>query len=1212
MSETAIIPVHARPHPLSMDVVHAEFEVGLSLREIVGLEAKSCRIEIGGMTIPEEWWPHIRPKPGIAVVITRYPQGGSVKNIFRIIAFAALAVGVAFTAGLAGTVLPAFLGGATLTTTNAGLLAAGIGLVGSLVINALIPPQNPATSSSSSDTTNLLSSITGTSNQVNRYGVIPCVVGRVKYYPSYAALPYTELSGDDQYLRCLFDLGYGDPEPSEMKIGDTDLASYTDVETEIGTAPTLFSQDVTEVTAGNALNTDGNTATRTTSTNTDEISIDWANASGLFGVDSNGNTVTVTQTLKIEFAPTGSGSWTTLVVSQSGLTISSSAVVVTGGQFVVTNGERKAIRVGVRWKVSHGQYDVRLTRVSTNWGSSEADAQVGDLTWTVIRSIRYTTVSTTGTKKIALRIKATDQLSGNIDQFNCIISQPVPVYHSDTGTWVTEDSINPAYVFRYLLKDCPANPRKVTNVDDASIIDWAAECDEKDFCYSNSFDQPTTLFAMLKDIAAAGRASFNIRNGQYGVIRDESQSSPVQMFSPRNSWGFSGSRAFPDQVHALRVQFVNEEADYQQDERIVYDDGYGDADMVIANPSLTLATLFEQLTISGCTNANGAWRLGRYHLAVSRLRQNTYTFNADVENLVCGRGDLIGYANDVIGVGLGQGRVKQITLLDPSAPLSPVSKIVMDEHVTCATGTAYGVRIRKQDGGVVVTAVTPDVYDAPTQTLNLTTPPNGVVEGDLVLFGLTALDSIPLVITKIKPSTDLSAKITAVDAAYTVLDADAGTPPAWTSQITGQPWLDAPNPPEFLLIDSSQLLSSTNDAGNTSPVITVTLAGSTSGLSAIDHFEIRYRVASTVGAWTTITMSVGGTAQITGVQRGQTYQIEGRAVGKNGAASVWVQETHVVADASQAPAAPTALAALSVADGVHLAWTLTGAQRADVEYEIQRTSDSGGSPNTSGWSVIANVKASAYTDGVTDGIVRWYRVRAVDFQGLASAYSNDVNSLNKSVADGADVTAQQPLVFAGISNNLVPNGDFILANVIGWKLTAGASYAGSQLLIPGGGTADSPTFAVQPGHKYRITFVGGVAADGTRFFYHQIKYGSQYYPNISDAGVPGYLGYSDFLGGGNMANSTTAYIYEWLCPDGVYYATLSAVSLGTAVASFIRFVAEDYSAAEQWGADITGQNTSNNTSNVGTTPATTVATVIPSANRVYLQGSARNYSLLNS
>jgi hypothetical protein len=345
-------------------------------------------------------------------------------------------------------------------------------------------------------------------------------------------------------------------------------------------------------------------------------------------------------------------------------------------------------------------------------------------------------------------------------------------------------------------------------------------------------DQVTTLYELLKAVCAAGRASFNVRDGKYSVVRDELQTTPVQVFSPRNSWGLGGNRAFPDAVHALRVQFVNEEANYQQDERVVYDDGFGDEAMIADDPSLALATNFEQMTIAGCTNANAAWRLGRYHLAVSRLRPNTYYWSADVENLVCSRGSLVMFANDVIGVGLAQGRIKQVVKEDPTDPDNLLlSAITLDEKVLCQTGTVYAVRIRRQDGTIALTEVTPAFYDVETQFLNLTTHMEDINEGDLVLFGEAGKDSIPLVITKIEPGADYSAKLTAVDAAYAVLDADSATPPAWTSQITGQPWQDAPNPPDLLIITSDQTQDPANDAGNTSAMMNISVHGPWSGLS---------------------------------------------------------------------------------------------------------------------------------------------------------------------------------------------------------------------------------------------------------------------------------------------------------------------------------------------------------------------------------------------
>jgi hypothetical protein len=65
-------------------------------------------------------------------------------------------------------------------------------------------------------------------------------------------------------------------------------------------------------------------------------------------------------------------------------------------------------------------------------------------------------------------------------------------------------------------------------------------------------------------------------------------------------------------------------ANYQQDEVVVYDDGFDAGN----------ATKFEQLQIPGCADAEMAWKLGRYHLAVARLRPNTYTWTTDVASAI--------------------------------------------------------------------------------------------------------------------------------------------------------------------------------------------------------------------------------------------------------------------------------------------------------------------------------------------------------------------------------------------------------------------------------------------------------------------------------------------------------------------------------------------------------------------------------------------------
>lgn len=576
------------------------------------------------------------------------------------------------------------------------------------------------------------------------------------------------------------------------------------------------------------MDTDGSTATRTTGAGSAEGSIDLVWGSGLFGVDSNGKTVTVTCRMRIEFAPTGTSSWQTL---SAGTLSFPGASFASDGTIQVTNGERKTVRVGVQWAFpAVDQYDIRVTRVSTDWGGATTDNQLGNLAWTVLRTIRNEPVSTTGTKKIAIRIKATDQLSGNIDQFNCVLSQPVPVYDSSTQTWTTQPSSNPAWIYRWIARDSPANPRRVKpeRVDDVELIDWAAECDANGFTYNGCLDQPTTLMPLLKDVCNAGRAAFGTRDGKYTAVRDLPQSVPVQVFTPRNSWGFSGSRAFPDAVHALRVQFINPQASWQQDERIVYDDGYGDEAMVAADPTLQLATQFEQLNIPGCTDPDMAWKLGRYHLAVGRLRPNLYTWNADIEHMVCSRGDLVLFAHDVIGVGKAYARIKTIEADGNGAAIA----LRLDEECILTAGTAYSIRVRRRDASVAVIGVSADLYGSPVTYLHLTAPSSGLNEDDLVLFGESDQEALSLLITRIDPAAEMSAKLTAVDAAPAVLQAAAGTVPAWNSTITGQPFKEPPAEPSVVLVSSDQALAQINDSGVTTPSMLITVAGPWSGFDS--------------------------------------------------------------------------------------------------------------------------------------------------------------------------------------------------------------------------------------------------------------------------------------------------------------------------------------------------------------------------------------------
>lgn len=769
------LTVVAQPSPLVPERVYCHAKAGQTIAQILGgAVSHSCEVTVGGYPVPRELWGKVRPKAGQTIHATIYPQGGGNGGKWlRVVALVALVV--------VANVYGAALGGALgLTGTTAAAVGGGLIMaVGTLAINALIPPPTPkGLGGADGDPFQQLNSLTGTSNQANPYGVIPCVVGTKRFFPPHAALPYTEISGDDQYLRMLLDLGYetepGSLDISDLRIGETEIESFDDVEYEISTAPELFSQDIYELSVGVALNGLSDYAIRTTQAATTEISLDLIFSAGLYGVNDKGKTVTGTVRFFVEYRAVGDATWIPLG-NATGQAYTGGLRLVSSNTVAVSSTKRKTLRCGMRWKVPSGQYEVKVMRDSSAFPDAVDQGKVGDCAWSALRSFNPQLPSTTGTLKLAVRIKATDQLNGVVQNLSVLASQKIrgidPDTFLDTPAVATQ---NPAWIYLWLMTQCPAVMRRVTSsrMDLPGICAWAAECEARGYRIGFVMDSGRAFGEVLRDVLAAGRASFGLRNGLYSAVRDIEQSVPVQMFTPANSWGFSYSRSFIEPPHALRVKFTNPEANDQQDVRLVYWDGYNAGN----------ATRFEELDLSMVIDPDAAWRLGRYHLAVMWLRPTQYSFQADIEHMVCERGDLVHVAHDITSWGLAWGRVKAVS----------GATVTLDGPVTLEAGKTYQLRARSgMDGEQTVANVTTGAGEH--QTLTLASAIAAV--GDLFVLGEVNRGVAELIVRAVEPGEDFTATLTCVDAAPGVWDADAGAPPAFVSDITGKAWCAPPDPP---------------------------------------------------------------------------------------------------------------------------------------------------------------------------------------------------------------------------------------------------------------------------------------------------------------------------------------------------------------------------------------------------------------------------------
>lgn len=806
--------VLAKPHPLKSQTVVAYVPVGATIKDVIGPKADdTLSVSIEGEYIPREMWNKIRPKCGTQISVVRYPEGKTAKKIIGVVLLIVIAY---FAPYLLNYMYTAYgMWGA--------VAAIGITLLATAAAYALIPPPELPKMSSDAMEFNRLNAITGTSNQATPYGTIPMVIGECRYYPTLAANPYTEILGDQQYLRMLFDLGYGDLQISDIKIGETPITSFDDVDYEISYTPDLFSDDVFELALADTFNPGAN-VTKVTQTNTDEISVDIVWGGGLFGANDKGNSTKAETTFTIEYRAAGTANpWINVANNPpTALSISTAACFSMGTYFYISSSARKTLRLGIRWKVPKGQYEVRMIRGSTVYGpGTQTNAKFDSAQVAVLRSIKHTNPSTTGTLKLALRIKATDQLNGVINQLSVLGQQKVAVYDSNTSTWLApQTSFNPAWVYYWLLTACPGVAQLVdpSRIDLQAFEDWAADCEAKGFTCKGMIDRAIASGELFRMVLSSGRASFAMRDGKYSVLYDRDNLVPVQHFSPANSREFSGQRMFVDMPHALRVKFQNPALNWQEDEIIVLDDEHSfDGKDARGNASaLPVATKFETLTVPFVTDPISAWRIARYQLAQGKFRPNTYSWIADIEHLVCTRGDLVYVVHDVTDWGSGFGLISSVE----RNVSNQVTKIYSAEPLMVEAGETYSIRVRSRTGASYISTITGLVAGTEATAFTLATPMGPEVDmADLYIIGKTSSGIKQLLVTRIEPSQDFNATIQAVEYNAAVQTYDDNPPATFISAISGTLILEPPPPPELYAVISNQYIAPPNDGGTYDPTV---------------------------------------------------------------------------------------------------------------------------------------------------------------------------------------------------------------------------------------------------------------------------------------------------------------------------------------------------------------------------------------------------------
>ncbi|MFT6461124.1 MAG: hypothetical protein ACJA0Y_000620, partial [Maricaulis maris] len=801
-------------------------------------------VDLDGIEVDRDSWDITRIEAGEFLLLRVRPAGDDGSKILRTILQIAVIAAATWVGGGAG--------GAIASSFWAAAAAATVQIVGSLIVNALVPPPQPdfALGEAPSPTY----SVDGARNQRLANRPMPVLFGEHRVFPPLQGVPVQEIVGDDIYLRYLLNLGPMplDYDVADIRIGETPITDYAGVEYEIRAKPTdppitLYRDDPFTESIGTLLD-GGGWVSRTSQTETTEIVAVLAFPQGLGQVDDQGRNKALSASFEMRYRPAGSSDpWITArptapqgnaaataggsnrldwFVGEGDLsnwTANFPVDTAEGAQTETRSEPGRPFRVAMRAAVPKGQYDVEVRRTNTAQGDSKQ--KFDRLEWAALRSISSRDPMPLGDfAYMAVFIKASDQLSGVVDAINL-----VPKRRAHTLDAAIADAPDPD--LSVVSADDWGGEAATRNVADNTLflyrgghtavpladgrIDWPAWAAFWRWCRDNGYtvdyviDTPMTRARAAQLLCAAGRARPIWINGKLSVVIDgPREDGERQLFTPRSTRGFRWRKAFPGTVHALRVVFTNREQGYREDEMLVFADGYSELGEASGGPAGTVAaSAYEKFELPGVTDPEIVWKLGRFWLYTALLQTETVEFDVDIESVASRAGDLAAVAHDVMLVGLGSARVAGLALdgfgdvtaitLDQAADLSS-GLLVME------AGKDYAIRWREvvetgpASGSykVSVTAALPvSTVAGPITALQLPAPvdpADAPKVGQLVAFGETGKETFPVLIKRIRAGRNFAARIEAVAYAPERFDADSGTVPTFDTRITLP---RAPRPP---------------------------------------------------------------------------------------------------------------------------------------------------------------------------------------------------------------------------------------------------------------------------------------------------------------------------------------------------------------------------------------------------------------------------------
>tara|TARA_R110000787_G_scaffold5686_8_gene20547 strand:- start:2222 stop:6340 length:4119 start_codon:yes stop_codon:yes gene_type:complete len=493
------------------------------------------------------------------------------------------------------------------------------------------------------------------------------------------------------------------------------------------------------------------------------------------------------------------------------------------------------------------QWDLWVYWQDTDFSDiSSRMTEINDFTWFGITGFESSTPIAVQDDHtyIELKIKATDQLNGAIQNFSAEVTSVLDYYDDIAMIWKRKKTSNPAWVFVDILTGT-LNQRAVSKskIDIDSIVAWAKYCEENIITYQSNetgfecnfvLDYSITVKEILSQVCSVGRATLNINSGKYGVLIDELKSTPTQIFNQRNIKSLKVSRAYHGAPDAVSCIYIDPASNWQKNEVIAYDDG----------KDINSSEIIEEIEMFATTDIAQAWRQGRYFLAQQKLRQNNISIGVDFENLACSRGDLVLFSHDVMKQGGLPARVISIS----------GNEITLDEPMSNQGGT-YILRARVRATDEVLDLNVLNFTDTHTVEVdNL----QGLQWDDLIVFGEVATVTREYIVKAITFGNEYDASLELIEYAPAIYDADIGVIPDYETVTNGDPLAGGVFPPA--VTDLINIYSISCSISEKRYVYTVSFSWEAPVGTPVDNYEIY--------------LEINGQQQLVGFTKNRTFVYE--------------------------------------------------------------------------------------------------------------------------------------------------------------------------------------------------------------------------------------------------------------------------------------------------------------------------------------------------